>query len=183
MKLEQLGIGIPERTLRYWESEGILPSPTIEKDGLPGYYPWWFVDLVWLLRRLQLEGEPLSAIGEQLRYRASWLTSSYLSRLYINYGGEARVVHLAKTVFMEEHHPDRLPLKEPAEELALWLQAQAPIFAEIAHTVASAYGKRVGHSVVEVNLQIKTDDGQALAIPLVDTLTAQERKPLSGSQP
>ena len=44
-----------ERTMRYWEAEGLIPRPTHDHavDGERARYPWWQVDLLWQVRQFK----------------------------------------------------------------------------------------------------------------------------------
>lgn len=69
-ELKRVGIAVPERTLRFWVANGVLPSP-IKKpyrgaDGRVGYFPREALTLVPEILRLQSEGWKLRQIKARL---------------------------------------------------------------------------------------------------------------------
>ena len=181
-KLERLGLNVPERTLRYWEANGILPTPTIEKPGLPGYYPWWIIDLIWLLRRLQVDGLPLGEIRDQLRYRAAYLSTPFYQRLYggKGWGDAPEIMEFVKQVIVDEHDPGESGLPAPGEDLGAGINQNAPDIAALLHTVAHVYGRRVGQPIVRVGIYVEMAEGKSIVIDLADPLTPEVRKKVSG---
>lgn len=69
---------VSERTLRFWEDEGVLPRATVE--GEPGHqramYPWWVADLIAQVRQHQDRGLDLKQLPGRMRMAAWWLNRS-----------------------------------------------------------------------------------------------------------
>lgn len=69
-ELEQAGITLPERTLRFWVTNGVLASPVKKPyrgaDGRVGYYPRETLNLIPQVLRLQQEGWKLRQIRQRL---------------------------------------------------------------------------------------------------------------------
>lgn len=76
--VERWGVAPPvtERTLRYWEDEGVLPRAT--RDGPPGreraVYPWWVADLIAQVRQYQDRGADIKQLPMRMRMAAYWLS-------------------------------------------------------------------------------------------------------------
>jgi DNA-binding transcriptional MerR regulator len=60
--------GVPAKTLRYWEAEGLLPAPA-RTDGGYRDYPVETADRVAFIRHAQSAGLTLRQIGEILAIR------------------------------------------------------------------------------------------------------------------
>jgi DNA-binding transcriptional MerR regulator len=180
-KLERLGLNVPERTLRYWEATGILPAPTIEKPGLPGHYPWWIIDLIWLLRLRQVEGLPLEAIRDQLRYQAAFLSVTPLRHLYdVGWSDSPAIREFIKTVILTGHDPGEFAVSSPGEDLTTVISRHEPNLAGLIHTLAHVYGQRVGRSISSVGIYIEMAEGKSVVLPLADPLTPEQREKVSG---
>ncbi len=74
--------GVPAKTLRYWEAEGLLPAPERTAGGYRDYRPQ-AVDRVGFIRHAQRAGLTLRQIGEILAVRD---------------GGQAPCRHVAELV-------------------------------------------------------------------------------------
>lgn len=74
-RLEAEGITVSQRTLAYWESEGILPRAVRQwRDGAPqALYAVWLVDIVRAVRGMQDAGMTLEQIREAVRF-TPWRT-------------------------------------------------------------------------------------------------------------
>ncbi len=178
-RLERYGLNVSERTLRYWESQGVLPAPTVEKEGKPGYYPWWFIDLVFHVRGWRDDGLPLSDIKPRARYSASRLARPW-------WYNDAAAFPVKLTDFMREHvfhnHIGMAP-RDPAGDLARVLTLlPLATFANTAHRLAGSYGRDVGQPITRVALQIETADGNRITVPIpAPPPTQEEGETLSGS--
>ena len=64
-----IGVDVTENDLRYWQGIGAVPYPVIARSGRTGHavYPFWFVELVVVLRQMQQQGVMLEDIGPALR--------------------------------------------------------------------------------------------------------------------
>ncbi len=67
--LQQAGVPITARELRYWETAGALPRPVKRSHtgAIRAVYPTWVLRLIPRLRTLRHQGVPLSEIGAHLR--------------------------------------------------------------------------------------------------------------------
>ncbi len=76
---ERVGLAVDERTLRYWESLGLLPGPVRRRHqgATRAIYPAWQLPLIFLVRLSQAMGETLDQIAPHLRAEAQ-----HLSRLF-----------------------------------------------------------------------------------------------------
>ena len=68
---------VEERTLRYWEKEGLIPRPTREhRSGVTRtWYPSWVPDLIAVLRRRQRYKVKLATLRDELRAVARQLST------------------------------------------------------------------------------------------------------------
>lgn len=76
--IERLGISPPvdERILRYWETERLIPRPTLAyvDHATRARYPWWVVDLVAQIRLYQTRGFTIDQLRDRMPIEARWLT-------------------------------------------------------------------------------------------------------------
>ncbi len=108
----RLGLKPPldARTMRYWETVGIIPRPTLDytSDGPRARYPWWIVDLVWQARRYQDAGLTNKQLPGRMRSSARRLAR----------------VHWPRPSSSPPARPDA---SDPAALLAYELRAVGPI--------------------------------------------------------
>ena len=163
-KAERLGLKLDYSTLRYWEAEGVVPSPVRTKNGLPGQYAWWIIDLVYQVRRMQDDGLALDSIRDRVRYHATFLARHLAYSA--TFGGPIPQVFYdsAKKFILDDHRP--MDLVEPQERLVLQLLRAAPQLPAAVYAVAELYGKRVAKEIARVSLLVETSDGTAIAIPI-----------------
>lgn len=157
-KAERLGLDVDLRTLRYWESEGVLPAPHVEKNGTPALYPWWIIDLVYLVRRLQDERQSLDRIRVEVRERVEQLSHHRFN------DASAEAIRQVVLGDRQPWEPDDL-----IGGLIIFMGMMFPTFARDAKRIANTYASRAGHSSPRVSLLIETDNGETAVIPLDST--------------
>lgn len=74
-RVQERGVDCDLRTLRSWQTQGVLPYPTRQyrEGGLYALYPKAAVDFIVRLRDMQAHGLQLQAIGPRLR---AWANGS-----------------------------------------------------------------------------------------------------------
>ena len=153
-KAERLGLKLDYSTLRYWEAERVIPAPVVEKNGLPGRYPWWMIDLVYQIRRMQDEGLTLDTIRRRVRAEAPFLA------LWMRYIGNP-----GREWLLGEYRPPA-PTTDPSVRFAWVIEDSQTDLAQIAYGLADFYGKQTANNVEGVSLLIRMTDGDQLSIPL-----------------
>ncbi len=100
---------VEERTLRYWEQEGLIPRPTREHRGgvTRAWYPSWVPDLINWLRVSQRAGIKVGALRAELRAEAQRLSRDPRPHPFAprppRKNGESDFA-----AFVAEHYPDFL---------------------------------------------------------------------------
>ena len=90
-QLQLEGVNVPERTLTFWESAGVLPRPVRRwRDGSPkALYPLHWQELVQMVRSWQDDGHALQEISEYVRHHAThflahkkWAGATYIEAMH-----------------------------------------------------------------------------------------------------
>lgn len=165
---ERFGAPVDERTLRYWETEGVLPRPTRDHTavGERARYPWWAVDLVWQIRQYKHWGLTLEQLRQRMpaeARRLATLPPPERQRLLrpLNEAEEHIAALLGNTL------PYAIgPSRGPGSGVP-WV---APIFNHdlrvILDRLADSVSQRYGIIVTDFSIEMKTVEGERLTITL-----------------
>jgi DNA-binding transcriptional MerR regulator len=82
--LDRYGIRVTPSDLRYWENRGILPRSIRQwhSGAVRAVYPYWYLNLVVNLRRMQDAGYTLAQIKRRLRAHADVLVGKELQDIF-----------------------------------------------------------------------------------------------------
>lgn len=179
---EQLGVTPPvdERTLRYWEAEGIVPRPTLDytSRGERAKYPWWMPDLLWHVRRYQHMGMSTQQLRARIPAEARLLSyKSFIDKPFPRPhpqdppSYETVVERAMREIFpklglhfapksrveVREKGGGPITMEFPTQLLGVLDQVLQEL------TEAASYSS--GLAVAEINVEFVTVDGERLSLP------------------
>lgn len=166
VQAERFGAVVDERTLRYWEAEGVIPRPTRDHTG-PGErarYPWWVVDLLWQVRQYKHWGMTLAQLRRRMPAEARRLAALPPPARRWLHSPLTREVERAALVF---GLPTAIGPSRDVSDTVPWV---APIFKHdlrvILDRLADALSQRHGIIVTDFSIEMKTAEGERLTIAL-----------------